>query len=233
MTETKLTPKKKIAKKATSATPKQQQAMMKYVACGDKTEAYRYTYKTKGMKSETIIRKANEFFEREEIKDGVAILQMATNGLTIDGNGKFHLELITKLGIENDHFLKLLLQQIITSSAPENQEENLWKARGALGMFIELSPKDTVEQLLITQMVATHNLALEMTARANLSDQTFNVIDTYVNRVTKLTRTFLAQVEALKKYRTGGKQTIQVQHVNVNEGGQAIVGNVEGGGGNG
>ncbi|RWB00344.1 hypothetical protein [Mesorhizobium sp.] len=41
----------------------------------------------------------------------------------------------------------------------------------------------------------------------------------------KLTRTFAAQVEALKKYRTGGQQ-----HVTVNEGGQAIVGNVSHGG---
>jgi len=38
-------------------------------------------------------------------------------------------------------------------------------------------------------------------------------------------------MEALNKYRTGGKQTIQVQHVNVNEGGQAIVGNVNKGAG--
>src|SRR5215207_2796620 len=47
----------------------------------------------------------------------------------------------------------------------------------------------------------------------------------------KLTRTFTTQVEALKRYRTGGEQRVTVQHVNVNEGGQAIVGNVSGGGG--
>ncbi|RWD26791.1 MAG: hypothetical protein EOS34_32705 [Mesorhizobium sp.] len=46
----------------------------------------------------------------------------------------------------------------------------------------------------------------------------------------KLTRTFAAQVEALKKYRTGGQQHVTVQHVTVNEGGQAIVGNVSHGG---
>jgi len=34
---------------------------------------------------------------------------------------------------------------------------------------------------------------------------------------------FASQVEALKKYRSGGQQTIKVQHVTVNEGGQAIV----------
>ncbi len=47
----------------------------------------------------------------------------------------------------------------------------------------------------------------------------------------KLARTFAAQLEALKKYRSTGEQSIRVQHVTVNEGGQAIVGNVRTGGG--
>jgi hypothetical protein len=42
----------------------------------------------------------------------------------------------------------------------------------------------------------------------------------------KLARTFAAQVEALKRYRSSGEQTMRVEHVTVNEGGQAIVGNV-------
>ena len=33
-------------------------------------------------------------------------------------------------------------------------------------------------------------------------------------------------MEALKRYRAGGEQKVTVQHVSVNEGGQAIVGNV-------
>jgi hypothetical protein len=44
--------------------------------------------------------------------------------------------------------------------------------------------------------------------------------------INKFARTFTAQVEALKRYRTGGEQKVTVQHVSVNEGGQAIVGNV-------
>jgi hypothetical protein len=44
-------------------------------------------------------------------------------------------------------------------------------------------------------------------------------------------RTFTTQLEALKKYRSVGDQTVRVEHVTVNEGGQAIVGNVTTGGG--
>ena len=44
-------------------------------------------------------------------------------------------------------------------------------------------------------------------------------------------RTFIAQMDALKKYRTGGQQKMIVEHVHVNEGGQAFVGQVNQGGG--
>jgi hypothetical protein len=39
-------------------------------------------------------------------------------------------------------------------------------------------------------------------------------------------RTYATQMEALKRYCTGGEQKVTVHHVSVNEGGQAIVGNV-------
>jgi len=54
----------------------------------------------------------------------------------------------------------------------------------------------------------------------------FASTDSTSKALNKLTRTFAAQVEALKRYRSKGEQTIKVQHVTVNEGGEAIVGNV-------
>ncbi len=44
---------------------------------------------------------------------------------------------------------------------------------------------------------------------------------------TKLTRTFIAQMEALDKHRGKGQQKMTVEHVHVNEGGQAIIGDVK------
>jgi len=43
----------------------------------------------------------------------------------------------------------------------------------------------------------------------------------------RLARNFTAQAEALRKHRNGGKSKITVEHVTVNEGGQAIVGQVQ------
>ena len=98
----------------------------------------------------------------------------------------------------------------------------------AYAMYQSIDPKDGIECLLATQMVATHNMSLEMAKRTMVEAQTFEGVNANINRATKLMRTFTAQVETLKKYRTGGNQTIQVQHVNVNEGGQAIVGDIKG-----
>ena len=42
--------------------------------------------------------------------------------------------------------------------------------------------------------------------------------------------TFAVQMEALRRYRTGGQQKGTVEHVTVNDGGQAIVGSLTLGG---
>ena len=108
------------------------------------------------------------------------------------------------------------------------------KANGSLAMLHGINPRDALEGMLATQMVAVHNMTMEMSKRAMLDEQTVEGVNSGINRATKLMRTFTAQMEALQKYRTNGQQTIQVQHVQVNDGGQAIIGNVKtGGGGNG
>jgi hypothetical protein len=47
---------------------------------------------------------------------------------------------------------------------------------------------------------------------------------------TRLSRTYLAQMDALKKYRAKAQQVVRVERVTVNDGGQAIVGELTHGG---
>jgi ABC-type enterochelin transport system substrate-binding protein len=83
--------------------------------------------------------------------------------------------------------------------------------------------------MLAAQMAAVHvatmNAALRL-ARAETVEQR----DSASTAFNKLARTFAAQMEALKRHRTTGEQIVRVHRVTVNEGGQAIVGNVAGGG---
>lgn len=92
-----------------------------------------------------------------------------------------------------------------------------------------IEPRDQVEAMLAAQMAAVHNASMTFARRLAHVD---NIVqqDSAARAFTKLTRTFTAQMEALKRYRTGGQQKMTVEHVHVHEGGQAIVGNVETGG---
>lgn len=90
-----------------------------------------------------------------------------------------------------------------------------------------MKPQDELEALLIAQMIAVHNLAMNYMAKA-AQTQDVDRMATYYNGATKLLRTYVAQLEALKKYRMDYRQKIQVTHVH--DGGQAIVGDVNHGG---
>ena len=47
--------------------------------------------------------------------------------------------------------------------------------------------------------------------------------------VSRLLRAYTAQLETLRRLRNGGTQLVRVEHVHVNEGAQAIIGNVRSG----
>jgi hypothetical protein len=75
-------------------------------------------------------------------------------------------------------------------------------------------------------MVAVHNTGMEFLRRTMLPNQSTEGVTEGVRRATQLLRLFATQTETLLRYRGGGRQSIVVEHVNVNAGGQAIVGNV-------
>jgi hypothetical protein len=86
-------------------------------------------------------------------------------------------------------------------------------------------PADT-EALLAVQMATVHN-AMMVAARRLSHVEGSGQQDSASTMFNKLARTFAAQVEALKRYRLKGEQIIKVQHVTINDGGRAIVGDVQ------
>jgi hypothetical protein len=107
---------------------------------------------------------------------------------------------------------------------------NARKLDATLAIVRGIAPRDPTEALLATQMAMTHNAAAQ--AAGYLANAEFlpqqESASTMFN---KLMRTFAMQLEALKKYRSAGEQVVRVEHVTVQNGGQAIVGNVQAGGG--
>ena len=66
---------------------------------------------------------------------------------------------------------------------------------------------------------------------ASKGSDTVSQQDSNGNLAVKLLRTFVAQTEALQRYRGKGQQKVVVEHVHVHTGGQAIVGSVNQSGG--
>ena len=98
-----------------------------------------------------------------------------------------------------------------------------------LSVVQSIAPRDQLEAMLAAQMAATHNAVMTFARRLNNVDN-IPQQDSAERAYNKLARTFTTQLEALKRYRSAGEQTVRVEHVTVNEGGQAIVGNVTTGG---
>jgi hypothetical protein len=99
-----------------------------------------------------------------------------------------------------------------------------------LSFLAGVKPKDELEGMLAAQLLASHNAAMECYRRAMISEQTFEGRKENLNQANKLSRTHTTLLEALNRHRGKGQQKVTVEHVHVHEGGQAIVGNVEGGG---
>ena len=100
---------------------------------------------------------------------------------------------------------------------------------GAINFMLSVvqgvQPQDEMEAMLGAHMAAVHMAIMTFTRRLahvdNIAQQ-----DSAERALNKLMRTYAKQLEALKRYRTGGQQKMIVEHVTVNQGGQAIVGNV-------
>lgn len=135
--------------------------------------------------------------------------------------------LANAMGTTSQEFLTEILSQTIHVTG-QGAEANADRINFMLAAMRGIGPQDEAESMLAAQMVATHMLAMKCAAGlANPSaTATIDHMNGYASRMTKLTRTFTMQLDALKRYRTGGEQKVTVQHVNVNEGGQAIVGDV-------
>jgi hypothetical protein len=137
--------------------------------------------------------------------------------------------LLESMGTSSDSFAEVLLAQLAcaTSDNPGAKGVSPKFTNFGLAVVSSVRPRDELEAMLAAQMAAIHCSSMNFAVRLNSAD-TLKQRESAERSLNRLARTFTCQLEALKKYR-GGEQRIIVQHqqVNVNEGGQAIVGTVE------
>lgn len=168
------------------------------------------------------------------VPPGVSITKDERGGIVIDtdqpGTPNAMVLLMEALGTYDVQFFNGYLTQVITATDTGESGTDASAVNSALGFIRSINPRDPTEACLAAQMVATHN-ALMTFARRLSKVSTIPQQDSAINAFNKLTRSYCAQMEALKKYRSTGEQKVTVTHVSVSDGGQAIVGNVTTGGG--
>lgn len=131
------------------------------------------------------------------------------------------------LGCKTSEVALTLLTQVLQIENPHCVADGGALLMNATAMIAELEPKTATEALLAVQMVGVQRLAMLCLRRAALDGQTPEGIDANVLRASRLMRVFIEQLEAMAKLKgKAGQQRVVVEHVTVNQGGQAIVGAV-------
>ena len=97
---------------------------------------------------------------------------------------------------------------------------------GAIAIIAAFAPKNEVEAALALQMACMHMVAMAVMCEDWRRPGRSARLPGLASASAKLVRAYCTQVETYRRLRGGGEQNILVEHVHVNEGGQAIVGAV-------
>jgi hypothetical protein len=160
------------------------------------------------QKSDKPVLVKNEKSKEQEIKE---LLDAMGEALTANSGGL------------SDKFGWMVYDQLSKSCYKDN---NIFEAVKHICTELKgIAPKDQIEGMLATQMIATHHAALNDFAIAAQSE-TMDIRAAALSSANKLTRTYAAQMEALNRYRGKGQQKMTVEHVHINSNVQAIIGNI-------
>jgi hypothetical protein len=128
------------------------------------------------------------------------------------------------LGVADRDAMYGILRQLLKASVKDSKPDPATLAF-MISMVESIKPRDSIEAMLVTQMVSVHVMAMRCAYYlANADDLAQQ--DSASRALGRLNRTFPAQLEALNRYRCKGEPALTVQNVSVADGGNAIVGNV-------
>jgi hypothetical protein len=128
------------------------------------------------------------------------------------------------MGVADRDAMHGIVRQLVKASVSGEKPDEV-NLSFMISMVKSIRPRDSVEAMLVAQMVCVHVMAMRCAHHlANAEDIARQ--DSAGRALGRLARTFPAQIEALNRYRSHGEPAITVQNVSVRDGGKAIVGNV-------
>jgi hypothetical protein len=124
--------------------------------------------------------------------------------------------MMNTLGTTSVDLADCLVSQILNATHLQSPNEPICELtlNAALGAVAGIAPRDEAEAMLAAQMVGVHWVAMDLLRQVGATGNRILFNDAG-NLVVKLLRTYTAQLEVLKRYRSAGEQRVIVQHVNV------------------
>ena len=127
------------------------------------------------------------------------------------------------LGAVDRDALHGLLSQLAKASAVARRPDQ-GNLAYMISMLKSIAPKDSLEAMLAAQMVCIHVATMRCACRLACTDDVPQQ-ESLTRALTRLARTYAAQMEALNRHRSNGACAITVQNLSVQDGGKAVVGN--------
>lgn len=130
-------------------------------------------------------------------------------------------------GTASPHFSRRQVGILIDFATPHGGAPIGDLVNAGIAFVSAQNPRSEVEAALALQIFVTHEMSLQMLTQIGAAE-TIERQERLLNMVTKLQRTMFAGTGTLKRFSSTGEQTTRVQHQNVvvQDGGQAIVGDV-------
>src|SRR6476646_11493458 len=152
-------------------------------------------------------------------------IRLSSHGFAIDHQDQELGErlMANALGVADREAMHGIIRQLVKASVSGESPDEV-NIAFMISMVKSIKPRDSIEAMLVAQMVSVHVMAMRCAHHlANADDLAQH--DSAARALGRLARTFPAQIEALNRYRSHAEPAITVQNVSVGDGGKALVGN--------
>jgi len=129
-------------------------------------------------------------------------------------------------GTASAEFVWASLQQLIGAARLPCEGISEVAVNAALAMIEGAKPRSEVEAALVMQMACAHTAAMAVLSRLGGAHGGGRSVAMMSTAASKLMRTYAMQAETLRRLRHGGSQHMRIEHVQISEGAQAVIGMV-------
>jgi hypothetical protein len=129
-------------------------------------------------------------------------------------------------GTSSSAFVEASLHQLIAAARLPGSGISEIAVNASLALIEGAKPQDEVECALVIQMACTHSATMAVFKRLGGGHGSDRSVAAMASAAARLSRAYATEVEVLRRLRNGGSQFVRVEHVHVNDGGQAVIGNV-------